>query len=80
MEIMVKKMLIDATHAEETRVVVVEGNSLKETLSNDLNYLDEEIYKLLSKFSLTDVVEIVHKLTGITKNKVYKWVLNLKNS
>ena len=61
-------------------VVVVEGNSLKETLSNDLNYLDEEIYKLLSKFSLTDVVEIVHKLTGITKNKVYKWVLNLKNS
>ena len=80
MEIMAKKMLIDATHAEETRVVVVEGNSLKETQSNDLNYLNEEIYKLLSKFSLTDVVEIVHKLTGITKNKVYKWVLNLKNS
>ena len=26
MEIMAKKMLIDATHAEETRVVVVEGN------------------------------------------------------
>ena len=27
---MVKKMLIDATHNEETRVVVVEGNKIEE--------------------------------------------------
>jgi ribonuclease E len=27
---MVKKMLIDATHAEETRVVVVDGNKVEE--------------------------------------------------
>ena len=30
MEIMAKKMLIDATHPEETRVVVVEGNKVEE--------------------------------------------------
>ena len=30
MDIMAKKMLIDATHAEETRVVVVEGNKVEE--------------------------------------------------
>ena len=30
MEIMAKKMLIDATHAEETRVVVIEGNKVEE--------------------------------------------------
>ena len=30
MEIMAKKMLIDATHAEETRIVVVEGNKVEE--------------------------------------------------
>ena len=30
MEVMAKKMLIDATHAEETRVVVVEGNKVEE--------------------------------------------------
>ena len=30
MEIMAKKMLIDATHTEETRVVVVEGNKVEE--------------------------------------------------
>src|SRR6056300_1306647 len=30
MDTMVKKMLIDATHAEETRVVVVDGNKVEE--------------------------------------------------
>jgi len=30
MEIMAKKMLIDATHPEETRIVVVEGNKVEE--------------------------------------------------
>ncbi len=30
MENMAKKMLIDATHAEETRVVVVDGNKVEE--------------------------------------------------
>ena len=30
MEVMAKKMLIDATHSEETRVVVVEGNKVEE--------------------------------------------------
>ena len=46
----------------------------------NIELYNEEIKKLLSKFSLTDVVEIVHKLTGITKNKIYKWALKLKKS
>ena len=41
--------------------------------------LKNQIIKLLSKFSLTDVVEIVHKLTNLPKNKIYKWVLEIKN-
>ena len=61
-------------------VIVVEGNPSKKTTSVNLNEYDSEIQKLLSKFSLTDVVEIVHKLTRINKNKVYKWVLELKKS
>ncbi len=61
-------------------VVVVEGKSIKKTHSVGLEGHEKEINKMLLKFSLTDVVEIVHKLTGITKNKVYKWVLNLKKS
>ncbi len=59
-------------------VVVVEGNNKEETKRLNLHNYNKEINILLSKFSLTDVVEIVHKLTGITKNKVYKWVLELK--
>ena len=46
----------------------------------DLNSNHEEIHKLLKKFSLTDVAQIVHKLSGINKNKVYKWLLKLKKS
>ncbi len=61
-------------------VVVVEGNSEKKTKSINLEGYRKEIDKLLLKFSLTDVVEIVHKLTGIKKNKVYKWVLDIKKS
>ena len=61
-------------------VMVVEKNSLNQSQKINLKNYEKEAYKLLSKFSLTDVVEIVHKLTGITKNKVYKWVLKLKNS
>ena len=34
MDNMAKKMLIDATHAEETRVVVVDGNKVEELTLN----------------------------------------------
>jgi len=34
MDTMVKKMLIDATHAEETRVVVVDGNKVDADINN----------------------------------------------
>ena len=61
-------------------VVVVEGKTLKNTKSRNLEDYNNEIIKMLTKFSLTDVVEIVHKLTGIKKNIVYKWVLDLKKS
>jgi len=59
-------------------VFVVDGQTKQDTISNELFERRGEIKKLLSKFSLTEVVEIVHKLTGIRKNKVYKWVLDLK--
>ena len=61
-------------------VVVIEGKTLKKTDSVDLDEYNELINKLLLKFSLTDVVEIVHKLLKINKNKIYKWVLDIKKS
>jgi len=41
--------------------------------------IEAEIKKLLKKFSLTEVVEIVHKLTDISKKEIYKKALLLKN-
>ena len=60
-------------------VITIGENNLNKSKIIDLNEYDEEIKKLLLKFSLTDVVEIVHKLSRIKKNEVYKWVLNIKN-
>ena len=61
-------------------VIVVEGKARKIIQLIDLEEHKNEVNKLLLKFSLTDVVEIVHKLTRLKKNSVYKWVLNLKKS
>ena len=37
------------------------------------------IRKLLRKFSLTDTVEIVHKIGNIGKNEIYREALEQKN-
>ena len=75
-----KKVKEKITNLKGEFVIVIAPKLVKKTESTDLGDYKREINRLLSKFSLTDVVEIVHKLTGITKNKVYKWVLNLKKS
>ena len=41
--------------------------------------IEHEISKLLEKFSLTDVVEIVHKISYIEKKQIYKKALDIKN-
>ena len=61
-------------------VIVIEGKIEKGTENIDLKDYIVELREMLNKFSLTDVVRIVHKLTGINKNKLYKWILNLKKS
>ena len=44
-----------------------------------IDLYENELKKMTNKFSLTDIVEIVHKFTNINKNKIYKWLLKLKN-
>ena len=61
-------------------VFVVEGNDSETDKNIDLTNLNNILKKLLDKFSLTEVVEIVHKLSNINKNKIYKWLLSLKNT
>ena len=60
-------------------VILVESANEK---SNDLEKInssvDKQINKLLKKYSLTDVVDIVHKLTNISKKIIYKKALEQK--
>ena len=70
-----KSELLQVVEAYNQAQQVLENSS-----NNELEKHTNEIKRLLSKFSLTDVVQIVHKLTGINKNRVYKWVLNFKKS
>ena len=59
-------------------VIVIEGDK-KEAKNNFSAENKQQIIKLLKKFSLTEVVQIVHKLTNISKKEVYKAVLSIKN-
>jgi len=60
-------------------VILVEGAKKdKIGLNNFSSEFDAQIKKLLQKYSLTDVVEIVHKLTNISKKNIYKKALEHK--
>ena len=72
------KLLENNKNLKGEFVVVVGSNNLKNAEMVELASNKDEMYKLLKKFSLTDVAEIVHKLTGNKKNKVYKWLLDIQ--
>ena len=61
-------------------VVVVEGDAKTKKPGDgiDIETIDI-IRKLLNKFSLTDTVEIVHKIGNIGKKELYKKTLTIKN-
>jgi len=75
---LIHKLSDDVNNYKGEFVIVVEGN-----INNSKKILDkkieEQIKKLLKKFSLTDVVEIVHKLSSISKKDIYNSALLLKN-
>ncbi len=59
-------------------VVVIDGKTIKKQDFDEIDLYKDEIKKMTKKFSLTDIVEIVHKFTKINKNKIYKWLLKSK--
>lgn len=60
-------------------IIIIEAKDKKKLKNDNVPNIDKEIAKLLLKFSLTDVVKIVHKISGLPKSKVYKKVLSFKN-
>ena len=61
-------------------MLVVEGcNPTKNPRDQVSEEIKEVIRKLLKKFSLTDTVEIVHKIINIGKKEIYKKALEIQN-
>jgi len=60
-------------------VILIEGvpKNISDLEKNNPS-LDRQIGKLLQKYSLTDVVNIVHKLTNVSKKVIYKKALEQK--
>ena len=59
--------------------VVIIGGKEREDNKTLSSVIELQIINLLQKYTLTEVVEIVHKLTNISKKIVYKKALQLKN-
>jgi 16S rRNA C1402 (ribose-2'-O) methylase RsmI len=60
-------------------VVEKENTDKKNSLSGLTPDIIEIINKLLEKFSLTDTVEIVHRIGNIGKKEIYKKALDIQN-
>ena len=72
------RILEDKKNIKGEFVAVIDRQTSKNQDFDNIDLYSKELRKLASKFSLTDIVEIVHKFTKINKNKIYKWLLKLK--
>ena len=77
-EDIIKEISTDEKHLKGEFVVVIEGKEKRSSIKVD-TVIENQMIKLLKKFSLTEVVEIVHKLTNISKKEIYKTALLHKN-
>ena len=76
------KKIIDEINIDESNLkgeftLLIQGKERKTKITIQTT-TEAQIKKLLKKFSLTEVVEIVHRLTGISKKEIYKKALQLK--
>ena len=75
----IKNMILkDKESVKGEFVVVIDRQISKNQDSDEIDLYKYEIERMTEKFSLTDIVEIVHKFTKINKNKIYKWLLKLR--
>ena len=72
------KILEDKENIKGEFVAVVDRQTSKNQDFDTIDLYAKELKKMATKFSLTDIVEIVHKFTKINKKKIYKWLLKLK--
>ena len=68
---------IDKSNLKGEFTLLIQGKEKKTKITIQTT-TEVQIKKLLKKFSLTEVVEIVHRLTDISKKEIYKKALQLK--
>ncbi len=75
---MIDKIINDEINlkGEFTLVVGIDNTASKRTINDKIR---KQTQKILKKYSLTETVEIVHKLSNISKKDIYKMALELKN-
>ena len=59
-------------------VLILAPTSKKDKKTVNKN-IEVQISKLLKKYSLTETVKIVHNLSNISKNDIYKLAIKIKN-
>ena len=69
---------IDKSNLKGEFTLLIQGKERKTKITIQTT-TEAQIKKLLKKFSLTEVVEIVHRLTDISKKEIYKKAIQLKN-
>ena len=72
------KILEDKENIKGEFVAVIDRQTSKNQDFDNIDLYSKELKKMATKFTLTDIVEIVHKFTKINKNKIYKWLLKLR--
>ena len=77
-EEIIKEISKNTTSIKGEFVIIIEGTEIKNKRNLDVDIKDQ-IKKLLQKYSLTEVVQIVHKLTNVSKKEIYKSALLLKD-
>ena len=75
--LIIDEINIDESNLKGEFTLLIQGKEKKTKITIQTT-TETQIKKLLKKFSLTEVVEIVHRLTSISKKEIYKKALQLK--
>ena len=78
----IKKMIDKITNKEinlKGEFTLIIGNNKKALKITIEDKIRKQALKILKKFTLTETVEIVHKLSNISKKDIYKMAIELKN-
>ena len=78
----IKKMIDKITNKEinlKGEFTLIIGNNKKALKITIEDKIRKQALKILKKYTLTETVEIVHKLSNISKKDIYKMAIELKN-